>query len=313
MLTQRTRQLALWGGTLALMTAAVAPGPARGQDGKPPVSPVTQRENVRDGPAPPRVKTPEQVLPGVPETASDPAPPGTRGVRVDLPPGTPMPLMANQGVVVIEGVVRRVEPGTLNGETARLLIDPAQGWGSIAGAARVAPATAEVDISTGLSGTVREVVVPRIVPGQNAEVVAPVVTPPGEAAPKSAALKAEVPATGVRPAAGINFSLTPRAATARAGGTADGIDLSDGSVTPRAGSTFDATSLNIPSGSFVEVRFRTVAGRNEVLNVNVVRPAASEGRNVETGRPTPGSQVETRDGSGSAFPVFKEKGTKQKK
>ncbi len=88
----------------------LGPAPLRAQDGQPPTGPpvtnprtnsslpqtggaTTPNTTVPGGgtgtPAAPR--TTADILPGIPETARDPAPPGTRGVRVDVRARIPRP------------------------------------------------------------------------------------------------------------------------------------------------------------------------------------------------------------------------------
>lgn len=158
MRTKSLRQIARWGGACALM---IGPTLALAQSGQPPTGPPTTAPLVNDDvkdrgtkTAPPRVTT--EVLPPVPATASDPAPPGTRAVRVDLPaadPGTvpatvpgavrapaTVPAAApaatirrpTPGVQSVEGVVTKVMPPgkELAEERKRFLLDPSQDWES---------------------------------------------------------------------------------------------------------------------------------------------------------------------------------------
>lgn len=126
------------------------------QDGPPPGPPVTRPNTNQNTPAnnrdvPARSQTPtttKDVLPGVPATARDPAPPGTRGVRVDVPPGAAAGTSANpaaapaasgrttrrpagQGRIhIAEGVVTRIDRAgkQVNGELQRFAFDPNQDW-----------------------------------------------------------------------------------------------------------------------------------------------------------------------------------------
>jgi len=137
-------RFARWVGALALV---LAPAWARAQDGQPPVgppvtNPKTDKLLPREETSAPRPRTSADVLPPVPATAADPAPPGTRAVRVDDLRGAPAgPGTAAQaapgarpvpGVMVAEGVVTRIDPPGKNvaGELLRFAFDPAQDWSS---------------------------------------------------------------------------------------------------------------------------------------------------------------------------------------
>lgn len=144
LLRSRHRPIAQWGGTLALV---LAPALAVAQDGQPPVgppvtNPKTDKLLPREETSAPRPRTSADVLPPVPATAADPAPPGTRAVRVDDLRGAPAtPAGPGQaapgarpapGVMWAEGVVTRIDPPGKNvaGELLRFSFDPAQDWSS---------------------------------------------------------------------------------------------------------------------------------------------------------------------------------------
>ena len=137
MRTPRFRRLALWGGALALSLTSTL---AIAQDGAPPTGPpVTNPKTNQNSPVKGGEPTKtSDVLPGIPATARDPAPPGTRGVRVDTPAVTvttraaqrPVP---NAGrIFTAEGVVTRLDRAGKNvdGELERFAFDPSQDWSS---------------------------------------------------------------------------------------------------------------------------------------------------------------------------------------
>jgi len=139
----------IWAGALALF---VPPSLVFAQ-GKPAVGPpVTAPETNRNAggdPAeavrPPRAATPDEVLPPVAETPSDPAPFGTRGVpaigpraitgRTVAPGAIPargarLERQIGANVVYAEGVVTRVQKPAAGAKTSRLLvtIDTTRNW-----------------------------------------------------------------------------------------------------------------------------------------------------------------------------------------
>jgi len=100
----RLRRLALWGGAFALL---LSPAPALAQSGQPPVGPPVTAPETNDlanpeGDAPPS-RVGDVVLPPVPATVADPAPPGTRPV----PAGAIVP-----GATTITPGTTTVTPGT---------------------------------------------------------------------------------------------------------------------------------------------------------------------------------------------------------
>lgn len=145
------RRLAPGAAALAL---GLVPALVWAQDASPPGPPVTRPNTNQSTPAnktqaPANSQTPKttaDVLPGVPSTARDPAPPGTRGVRVDVPKGAnangaavgrtnrtaQRSASARGQVFVAEGVVTRIDRAgkTVNGELERFAFDPSQDWNS---------------------------------------------------------------------------------------------------------------------------------------------------------------------------------------
>ena len=163
----RSRLFGLCGLAAQMMLLQV---PARAQDGKTETGPAvtTPATNKRrETPAtsvPPRVGS--EVLNPVPATATDPAPPGTRAKRVDLPaagrgavgaapgasvsgtmpsnvPGITQAANLPAGVQAAEGVIvgKVQKPGKdLQDEVVRLSIDPTRNWSAFGGTG-AAPAT----------------------------------------------------------------------------------------------------------------------------------------------------------------------------
>lgn len=146
--------------------------PAQAQDGKTELGPAvtTPATNKRrETPAtnvPPRVGS--EVLTPVPATATDPAPPGTRAERVDVPaagrgaagspaagampanvPGVTQAANLPAGVQAAEGVIvgKVQKPGKdLQDEVVRIAIDPTRNWsafGGPAGASAAVPTRGE--------------------------------------------------------------------------------------------------------------------------------------------------------------------------
>jgi hypothetical protein len=260
------RHLARWGGAFAL---ALSPALAPAQDGQPPTGPpVTAPQvnnNVRDRGAkavPPRVTN--EVLPPVPATASDPAPPGTRGVRVDVPAagarapapgaaGTAAPGRgATAGIQTIEGVVTKIEaPGDgLPNERLRVVLDPAQTWQSFAGEgpqdlagpksrADQGADAAEDRADEGRAGAVEVVI------HQKTHVYTFNRSPDGT------------------DRLGANAS-GPEVVESRAGGTRP-----NAAAAPLAPKPSNFT--NIREGSFLAVRYRKAGDLNDALNVSIIR------------------------------------------
>jgi hypothetical protein len=268
-------RLALVGGALALI---LAPALASGQDGKPPVGPSTNApETNKNNPAnppggveSPRPKRPEEVLPAVPATARDPAPPGTRSVRVDLPPATTAPATpvtnrSPRGIKVVEGVVTRVgKPAKdLTGEIMRIRVNGAKTWDDhVLGPARPKTATA-----------------------------------------RSAA---NDPDRAIDDANSVDIVLTRRTYIFAHARTVDGVDLygvatesspfdnrarSDATTThipvnsPGNRADKETNFTNIREGSYVLVRYRTTGNLNEATNVSLIEMPLNPPRRTDISAP----------------------------
>jgi len=241
----------------------LAPAVAPGQDGKPPVgpstnAPETNKNNPANPPAgveSPRAKRPEEVLPGVPATARDPAPPGTRSVRVDLPPapaaGTPAPAVANRlprGIKVVEGVVTKVsKPGKdFTGETLRIRVNGARTWDDhVLGAARTPTARSAAN------GSDRAV--------DDANSVDIVLT-------RRTYIFAHARTMDGVDLYGVATESSPDDHRARSDATATHVPVN--SSGNRADKETNFT--NIREGSYVLVRYRTAGNLNEATNVSLI-------------------------------------------
>ena len=254
------RRLASATGALGLaLTASVA----HGQLGTSPAGPpVTRPETNRNNPAAGTPKSTQDVLPGVPATARDPAPPGTRAVRVDLPNvanqgGTGLGDSASRGlrIYTAEGVVTRIDrPGkALSGELQRFAFDPSQDWFSYAsrGAAGASKLTED--------------------------------RPATDAAIKEANARRREDAPD-KPRL-MEMTITRQTYVAAMPRTGDGIDLV-GAATSAAGQN-SASFANVKEGSYVCVRYRRGGDVNEVVNLTMINlpTSASAGDRVGSGLP----------------------------
>lgn len=268
---------------LALCGAlAIAPGAGRAlaQDGQPPTGPpVTDprtNNNVVNEARPITDTIPQEssrLLTPVPATAADPAPAGTRGVRVDLPPGrvvapaagipapggagAPAATMATPvaGVQTIEGVVTQIMAGgrVLPGEQLRVSVDPSQDWASF--------------VTRG---------------------------------PMGYSARSRGPGDEPLTSPGIDMAITQRSFLSSHERTSEGYDLL-GIMPPPSGASqtanrnqspaqFRATPVGVQSiqpGSFVSVRFRNAGPVNEVLNMSLISVPSIEGRTAATRTPAP--------------------------
>lgn len=292
------RRLTSWGGAVALCLGHVATAPA--QDGQAPVVPpatgapgTTQAPVVPPAPrnpannqAPPgttnRPRNTSEVLPAVPETASDPAPPGTRGVRVDVPRGgAPAAPVSRPGdaaqrrpsnVLMAEGVVTRLDRAgkNLNGELERFAFDPSQDWYSYIN--RGAQGVAEKDAER---------------PKGNEEIK--------DANEKQHEEDPDKPKV-------MEMVITKRTYVYTHARSADGTDQYGASTSSSPEPTSSRTGLtnrvnaapaagpmltnftNLKEGSFVAVRYRKVGDLNEVLNLTLIEMPLNP---IDAGAPAP--------------------------
>jgi len=277
MRTPRLRRLVPWGGALALSLSSAL---AIAQDGAKPVGPpVTNPKTNETTPVAPRVpRTTSDVLPGIPATARDPAPPGTRGVRVDTPvaPATTRTVQRpanNARVYTAEGVVTRLDRAgkNVNGELERFAFDPSQDWSSY--------------VNRGVQG----------VPEKEAE------RPKTNADIKAANEKQHEDAPD-KPKV-MEMVITKRTYVYTYARDLDGVDhyaaataSSPGTPSPRSAlATQPATAptnqpkqtnfTNIREGSFVAVRYRKVGDLNEVLNLTLIELPMNPADAVPPARP----------------------------
>lgn len=299
------RAATLLGGALGglLLLASV---PARAQDGQGPTgdpvtAPGTNRQNPRANTSTRPRERVDEILPPVPASPNDPAPPGTnpepvgRGARV---PGTPQPGQAagrtlrgparnpaQRGIRVAEGVVvdiSRPDSGDQAGqgrtnELVRLTIDPAQGWDDFVGSGPRAPDAGEAAPAAR----------PRA-EGEDAEQEQTRPADAGDAEAKDRPDDAEQaePAPEDRPPT-VDVVVTNRTRVfvhARSAGGVDMIGVATasspdlepsgvgvtGRVPGRPRATLQTNFTNIKVGSYVSIRYRDVRGVNEAVNVNLI-------------------------------------------
>jgi len=305
MQTPRLRRLAPFSGALVVGLSSVL---AAAQDGIPPTGPpVTNPRTDRNNPAPPASTSPRNsgdVLPGVPATARDPAPPGTRAVRVDVPKAAPVdvnpnaaspnaanrtaqrPAGANARVLMAEGVVTRLDRAgkNVNGELERFAFDPSQDWNSY--------------VNRGITG----------VPEKDAD------RPKTNAEIKAANEKQHEDAPD-RPKV-MEMVITKRTYVYTYARNADGTDLYGVATASSPETTSSRTGLtsrprpspgtangpaqtnftNIREGSFVAVRYRKVGDLNEVLNLTLIEMPV----NPADGTNPNGTGTGTGPGNGTA-------------
>jgi len=263
MRTPRLRRLVPWGGALALSLSSAL---ALAQDGAKPVGPpVSNPETNKNTPVQGGVPTrTSDVLPGIPATARDPAPPGTRGVRVDTP-GAPgavrtAPRAAANGarVFTAEGVVTRLDRAgkNVNGELERFAFDPSQDWTSY--------------VNRGVQG-VPEKDAER--PKSNSDIKAANEKQHEDAPDKPKVMEMVITKrtyvyTYARDMDGIDHyavatSSSPDTSSSRSG-------LTRRSDTAPANGPKQTNFTNIREGSFVAVRYRKVGDLNEVLNLTLI-------------------------------------------
>jgi hypothetical protein len=265
------RPTKLFTGLIGAMALGLSAAPAPAQDGSPPGPPATKSKTTGQFPAGDDPKSPTSDAPRVPATARDPAPPGTRPVRVDAP-ATADPNAtrvarkpaANAGRIIhAEGVVTRIDRAgkTINGELERFAFDPSQDWMAY--------------VNKGVEG----------IPEKDAE------RPKTTAAQKDA--NAKVHGDDADRPTILEMAITKRTYTYTHARLDDGTDVyaaatsasPDNSTSrtglirtaPSAGQTAGAADrpqatnfTNLKEGSFVSVRYRKVGDVNEVLNLTII-------------------------------------------
>jgi len=286
--TSRLRRFVPWG---AALTLALGSGLVVAQDGAPPTGPPVTRPRTNEtapttNPNTTGPKTTADVLPGIPATQRDPAPPGTRSVRVDVPAATPAapaaaaPRAANARIFTAEGVVTRIDRAgkNVNGELERFAFDPAQDWYSYVN--RGATGVPEKDENR---------------PKTNDQIKAANEKQHEDAPDRPKVLEMVITKrsyvyTHARSADGTDqygraTSSSPDTTNSRTG------VIRTPNVAPPTGPM--ATNFtNIKEGSFVAVRYRKVGDLNEVLNLTLIELPMNSAEGVApapspTGTPAP--------------------------
>jgi hypothetical protein len=313
MIRMQSRRLARSVGALAI---GILPGMAIAQDklppGPPPEAPGPLDPKPLPAPSPveaPRARLPEEVLPGVPATASDPAPVGTRSVRVDIPRGVPVRgavRPANRPpnrIEMIEGVVTKLyRPGKdLPPETIRIRVDPARTWEDYTGGGSpLAPLPVNGSAPPSVTSLAPPVTGGSLAPPRAAGTVRPAGPPVAArtpAPPRPGTSTAQPRTVAPRTPAPIDLVLTARTYVFAHARTPDGVDLygvathstpADHTGLSDELATRDPASLararaqetnftNIREGSFVFVRYHRVNNLNEASNVNLIELPLSSG------------------------------------
>jgi len=289
----RLRRFVPWG---AALTLALGSSLVLAQDGAPPTGPPVSRPRTNEtapttNPNTTGPQTTAEVLPGIPATQRDPAPPGTRSVRVDGPPARPAaPASAATAAVrgaharifTAEGVVTRIDRAgkNVNGELERFAFDPSQDWDSYVN--RGATGVAEKDEKR---------------PKTNAQI--------------QAANEKQHEDTPDRPKV-LEMVITKRTYVYTYARTSDGTDQygvttlsSPDTTTSRTGVTRTANVTpatgpmptnftNIKEGSFVAVRYRKVGDLNEVLNLTLIELPMNSSQSVAPPASTTGTTAPAR-------------------
>jgi len=315
---------AVRGGTLALLLGGS--GVAFAQSGQPPIGPpvtdpVTNKNRTAPGELPAQRPLGAE-LPPVPETATDPAPPGTRGVRVDgaqnganpaagrAPGQNPAQAGGTAGrrasnIQVAEGVVTRLDRAgkNINGELIRFAFDPTQDWHSYTnqGAQGVASKDAE---------PARDAKPARSADGNGeatskVEADAKAALAGVEAANKATTVDTPKGDPQADPAQILEMAVTSRTYVYTHARAEDGTDMygaatsaspvvtsprtAPGGVTSsgRVDQPLPTNFTNIKEGSFVSVRYRKLGDVNEVLNLTLIEmPLNPDAAGGGTGRAT---------------------------
>jgi len=319
MQTPRFQRLLTWGSTLAL---TLSPTLASAQDGARPTGPPVTNPRTNEtapvaNPAATRPQTTAEVLPGVPSTARDPAPPGTRSVRVDTPgavapggvapgavapgrpagttgragaaagnsgPGVASPGNARRGndrVLTAEGVVTRIDRAgnDVNGELQRFAFDPSQDWTSYIsrGAQGVASKNADRPKTNDQIKAANE--------QQHED------SPDSPGLMEMAITKNTYVFTHARTPDGTDHygmatTSSPDVTSSRTG-------LTNRAAAPTATGPMPTNFTNLKEGSFVAVRYRKAGDVNEVMNLTLIEqpisPTATAPGASSTGTAAPGT------------------------
>jgi hypothetical protein len=276
----------------------LVPAWALAQDGKggvdiPTTKPETNKNNPANPPAgvrPPVAKSAQEVLPGVPATARDPAPTGTRPVRVDLPgqgeppvPGAQVPPQAQAtaaqaipNLQCVEGVVTGIDrPGKdLANETIRIQVDPSQTWDIFAlGAPARAVRREAARPANGRRVAPAEPAPPA--PSANDKYIVPVILT------ARTYIFAHARTREGADLFGAQTSSSPSDRRARSNELA--------TRAPMPAGTQETNFTNIKVGSFVTVRFRKVGNLNEAVNLNLIELPITAAPAANPAAPPPGA------------------------
>lgn len=301
------RGLAL-AGFLILTAAPVLAQDGQRRTGDPVDLPGTDKLIPRADTSTPPPQTTDQILPPVPASVEDPAPPGTNAVPVV--PNARQPVQtapgrqgqAVPGIRSTEGVVVQLQPAGpdertrpgLQNELIRLRIDPSQTWNEYANVGpetpaedNAAPPNAAPDQAEARPKTDAPIVEDvKTVIKDVEEALKPDEEPPPppserEADARAAEREQEQPDT-------IEVVVTNRTRVFVHARSAEGVDMfgaetiSSPDTTPSGvGITgrvpaqprpdrFATNFTNIKVGSYVAVRYRPVRGMNEAVNVNLI-------------------------------------------
>jgi len=306
----RLRALAIRGlalaGLLILATAPVLAQDGQRRTGDPVDRPRTDKLIPRAETATPAPTTTDQILPPVPASIEDPAPPGTNAVPV-VPnvrrAGRAAPGRRGQamrGIRATEGVVVQIEPAAkedrtqpgLQNELVRLRIDPSQTWDDFANLGPETPAenqAAPPDATPDQADAKPDAKAPLVEEVKTIiKDVEKAITPDDKPAEPQREANAEAEAASEEQPEPIEVVLTNRTRVFVHARSADGVDMfgagtisspatTPGGVDPtgraadqprRGGLATNFTNIKV--GSYVAVRYRTASGMNEAVNVNLI-------------------------------------------
>ena len=289
------------------LAAAFGLAMAVGAQVPPPQDPPAQVPQVETVPT----QEPAPILPGVPASRDDPAPPGTRAIPADpnavgrTRPATPAGRSPNANVNAkngrfqsFEGVVTELKPATADSEGGttganpliRLVVDPSQTWEdfAIGGAAMPEPSTEAA--SEAPVPTAEPAPQPAAAEAEPAPADEPA-TPGAEASEEQSPEPTDLPTlkTGEPGEDGpVEVVITNRTYIYVHARTRDGQDLHNVETesSPSRNSERGRLAMlnpedpqfqeqrtnfsNITIGSFISVRYESVGGVNQALNVNLI-------------------------------------------